>query len=163
MDQVSMLTVSGTPPIAYDRTKRFLQLFLVSFLIACFAFLAFGCYVLYRQSHATDNPFDASIIHRLPKKFVWAGMAAGVLGAVVVGWTLVLVARKSTLVKIMVPLLLVIAALLLVAGYWYLARTEGRYLFHSRYFNWYLYGGVPMVGAMVVGGLGITRLWRTGL
>lgn len=149
--------------IAYERTERFLQIFLVCFMIACIAFLAFVCYVMYRQSNAPDNPFDPSIIHSMSKTLVLIGMVAGLLGVITVWWTLVLVGRRSTLVKVMVPLLLAIAVLILVAGYWYLARTESRYLFRSRYFKWFLYGGVPMAGAMVFGGLGIIRLLRTGL
>lgn len=142
-------------------SHKLLFVFLGAFLFGCLAQIGFSCYVMSRQLQAAANPFDPSIIHHLNKKLVLAGLVAGVLGMVITLWALTLLRCGKPLAKIVIPFLWLIAAGVLVAGYWFLARTEGQYLFHSRYFKLYLLGGVPLALAMLLGIVGIFRLIKS--
>ena len=143
-------------------TQKLLFVFLATFLFDCLAQTSFTCYIMYRQTHLTDNPFDPSIIHHLDKKLVLASFPAGVVGLVIALWAVRLLLSDKSFAKIVIVFLWVIATVVLIASYSYLARTEGRYLFHSMYFKLYLCGGIPLAISMLVGLIGMFRLFRTG-
>jgi len=142
-------------------SHRLLFVFLGAFLFGCLGQIGFSCYVMSRQLQAAYSPFDPSIINNLNKKVVLAGLLAGVLGMVVTLWALTLLRREQPLAKVVIPFLWLIAAVVLVAGYWFLAQTEGRYLYRSGYFKVYLCGGVPLAICMMAGLLGMIRLFRS--
>ena len=142
-------------------SHKLLFVFLGAFLFGCLGQIGFSCYVMSRQLQATYSQFDPSIINNLDKKVVLAGLVAGVLGMVTTLWALTLLRREKPLAKVVIVFLWLIAAVVLVAGYGFLAHTEGRYLYRSGYFKVYLCGGVPLAICMVVGLLGMIRLFRS--
>lgn len=143
-----------------DPSNKLVLVFLFAFLLACLGQIGFSCYVMNRQLQAVPNPFDPSIIHHLNKKLVLTGLLAGVLGMVITLWAVALLRCGRSMAKVVVPGLWLIAAFILAAGYWFLARTEKGYLFHSRYFALYLCLAVPLALAMIAGLWGMTGLYR---
>lgn len=141
-------------------STRLTQVFLTGAMALAIILLCFCAYLISRQANAPGGIFDPSIIHKISSSIIYGSIFLSVSYLTVAFWSFKIIRTKKKLALIMASALWILCVSGLVAGYWGIAKIEGRYIFKSRYFLWYLYIAVPMALFAIMGFIGIVWSYR---